>query len=105
MPDAGGGGGGARAPCHSDRGCDGRRLPAESRGGLHMVQVQAAVPSVVRGQGVAGMSATRDPRTSPAVRAALKGFVPTDEQWRGSSHFLEPLFLIAGAGSGENAGL
>jgi DNA helicase-2/ATP-dependent DNA helicase PcrA len=49
------------------------------------------------------MSAGPDPRTSPAVRAALKGFVPTDEQWRAISHPLEPLFLIAGAGSGKTA--
>ncbi len=40
---------------------------------------------------------------SPAIRAALKGFEPTDEQWRATSHPLEPLHLIAGAGSGKTA--
>ena len=44
-----------------------------------------------------------DPRRSDAIRAALKGYVPTDEQWRAISHPLEPLHLIAGAGSGKTA--
>ncbi|MGH2693833.1 MAG: UvrD-helicase domain-containing protein, partial [Actinomycetota bacterium] len=44
-----------------------------------------------------------DPRDSAAIRAALKGFEPTDEQWRAISHPLEPLYLIAGAGSGKTA--
>ncbi|MGH2747317.1 MAG: UvrD-helicase domain-containing protein [Actinomycetota bacterium] len=44
-----------------------------------------------------------DPRKSAAIRAALKGFEPTDEQWRAISHPLEPLYLIAGAGSGKTA--
>jgi hypothetical protein len=38
-----------------------------------------------------------DPRRSDAIRAALKGYEPTDEQWRAISHPLEPLYLIAGA--------
>jgi DNA helicase II / ATP-dependent DNA helicase PcrA len=46
---------------------------------------------------------TTDPRKSLAIRAALKGFEPTDEQWRAISHGLEPLYLIAGAGSGKTA--
>ncbi len=44
-----------------------------------------------------------DVRSSAAVRAALKGFEPTDEQWRAISHPLEPIYLIAGAGSGKTA--
>lgn len=44
-----------------------------------------------------------DPRRSAAIRAALKGFEPTDEQWKAISHPLEPLYLIAGAGSGKTA--
>ena len=44
-----------------------------------------------------------DPRRSEAVRAALKGYFPTDEQWSAISHPLEPLYLIAGAGSGKTA--
>ncbi|MDQ3877752.1 MAG: ATP-dependent helicase, partial [Actinomycetota bacterium] len=44
-----------------------------------------------------------DPRRSPAIRAALKGYEPTDEQWRAISHPLEPVYLIAGAGSGKTA--
>ena len=43
------------------------------------------------------------PRRSAAIRAALKGYEPTDEQWRAISHPLEPLYLIAGAGSGKTA--
>ena len=46
---------------------------------------------------------SKDPRRSPAIRAALKGYDPTDEQWRAISHPLEPLYLIAGAGSGKTA--
>ncbi|MFN2524936.1 MAG: ATP-dependent helicase [Actinomycetota bacterium] len=44
-----------------------------------------------------------DPRQSAAIRAALRGYEPTDEQWRAISHPLEPLYLIAGAGSGKTA--
>ncbi|MEA2433557.1 MAG: ATP-dependent helicase UvrD/PcrA [Actinomycetota bacterium] len=44
-----------------------------------------------------------DPRKSDAIKAALKGYEPTDEQWRAISHPLEPLYLIAGAGSGKTA--
>jgi DNA helicase-2/ATP-dependent DNA helicase PcrA len=44
-----------------------------------------------------------DPRRSDAIRAALKGYDPTDEQWRAIAHPLEPLYLIAGAGSGKTA--
>lgn len=44
-----------------------------------------------------------DPRSSAAIQAALKGYEPTDEQWRAISHPLEPLCLIAGAGSGKTA--
>jgi DNA helicase-2/ATP-dependent DNA helicase PcrA len=40
---------------------------------------------------------------SPAVRAALRGYEPTAEQWRAIAHPLEPLYLIAGAGSGKTA--
>jgi DNA helicase-2/ATP-dependent DNA helicase PcrA len=44
-----------------------------------------------------------NPRNSEAIRAALKGFEPTDEQWAAISHPLEPLYLIAAAGSGKTA--
>jgi DNA helicase II / ATP-dependent DNA helicase PcrA len=44
-----------------------------------------------------------DPRSSAAIRAALKGYEPTAEQWRAISHPLEPVYLIAGAGSGKTA--
>jgi ATP-dependent DNA helicase UvrD/PcrA len=44
-----------------------------------------------------------DPRDSQAIRDALKGHEPTDEQWRAISHPLEPQYLIAGAGSGKTA--
>ncbi|MGI8708003.1 MAG: UvrD-helicase domain-containing protein [Actinomycetota bacterium] len=47
--------------------------------------------------------AATDPRRSDAIRSALKGYEPTDEQWRAISHDLEPLYLIAGAGSGKTA--
>jgi hypothetical protein len=40
---------------------------------------------------------TDDVRSSAAVRAALRGFEPTDEQWRAISHPLEPIYLIAHA--------
>lgn len=43
------------------------------------------------------------PRASAAIRAALRGYDPTEEQWRAISHPLEPLHLIAGAGSGKTA--
>ena len=46
---------------------------------------------------------TADPRRSAAIRAALRGYDPTDEQWRAIAHPLEPLYLIAGAGSGKTA--
>ena len=46
---------------------------------------------------------TADPRRSAAIRAALRGFDPTDEQWRAIAHPLTPLHLIAGAGSGKTA--
>ncbi|MFN2587781.1 MAG: UvrD-helicase domain-containing protein [Actinomycetota bacterium] len=46
---------------------------------------------------------TADPRRSAAIRAALRGFDPTDEQWAAIAHPLEPLHLIAGAGSGKTA--
>ncbi|HYP22438.1 MAG TPA: ATP-dependent helicase, partial [Actinomycetota bacterium] len=42
-------------------------------------------------------------RASGAVRAALRGFEPTAEQWRAIAHPLEPVYLIAGAGSGKTA--
>jgi len=44
-----------------------------------------------------------DPRRSDAIKAALKGYTPTDEQWAAISHPLEPIYLIAGAGSGKTA--
>lgn len=44
-----------------------------------------------------------DPAASAAVRAALRGFDPTAEQWRAVAHPLEPVYLIAGAGSGKTA--
>lgn len=42
-------------------------------------------------------------KASPAVRAALKGFDPSDEQWDAIAHPLEPLAIVAGAGSGKTA--
>jgi DNA helicase II / ATP-dependent DNA helicase PcrA len=39
----------------------------------------------------------------PGVLAALGGFEPTSEQWNAIRHPLEPLYLIAGAGSGKTA--
>ncbi|MEA2499011.1 MAG: ATP-dependent helicase UvrD/PcrA, partial [Actinomycetota bacterium] len=44
-----------------------------------------------------------NPRGSAAIKAALKGYEPTDEQWSAISHPLEPIYLIAGAGSGKTA--
>jgi DNA helicase-2/ATP-dependent DNA helicase PcrA len=40
---------------------------------------------------------------STAVRAAMRGNDPTDEQWLAISHPPEPLAIIAGAGSGKTA--
>jgi DNA helicase-2/ATP-dependent DNA helicase PcrA len=40
---------------------------------------------------------------SDAIVAALKGHAPTPEQWAAISHPLEPVHLIAGAGSGKTA--
>jgi DNA helicase II / ATP-dependent DNA helicase PcrA len=40
---------------------------------------------------------------SDAIVAALKGHAPTPEQWNAISHPLEPVHLIAGAGSGKTA--
>ena len=42
-------------------------------------------------------------KAGPGVLAALGGFEPTAEQWRAIRHPLEPLYLIAGAGSGKTA--
>ncbi len=44
-----------------------------------------------------------DLRDSAAVRAALRGFPPSDEQWAAIAHPLVPIHLIAGAGSGKTA--
>ncbi|HEX2294372.1 MAG TPA: ATP-dependent DNA helicase [Actinomycetota bacterium] len=49
------------------------------------------------------MTGAGGPERSAAVRAALRGFDPTDEQWRAIAHPLEPVYLIAGAGSGKTA--
>ncbi|MEA2460071.1 MAG: ATP-dependent helicase UvrD/PcrA [Actinomycetota bacterium] len=46
---------------------------------------------------------TEDLRKNDAIRAALKGYEPTSEQWEAISHPLEPIYLIAGAGSGKTA--
>jgi DNA helicase-2/ATP-dependent DNA helicase PcrA len=40
---------------------------------------------------------------SPAIRAALRGANPSEEQWRAISHDPIPLAIIAGAGSGKTA--
>jgi DNA helicase-2/ATP-dependent DNA helicase PcrA len=40
---------------------------------------------------------------SPAIRAAMRGNDPTEEQWLALSHAPEPLAIIAGAGSGKTA--
>ncbi|MBA2313734.1 MAG: ATP-dependent helicase [Actinobacteria bacterium] len=42
-------------------------------------------------------------KTSAAVRAALKGYDPTEEQWLAIAHPLEPVYLVAGAGAGKTA--
>jgi DNA helicase II / ATP-dependent DNA helicase PcrA len=44
-----------------------------------------------------------DLRNTPAMRAALNGYAPTDEQWDAISHPLDPAYLVAGAGSGKTA--
>lgn len=46
---------------------------------------------------------TADLRTSPAILAALNGYGPTSEQWDAIAHPLEPVHLVAGAGSGKTA--
>ncbi len=43
------------------------------------------------------------PGASPAVRAAMRGNEPTNEQWLAISHAPEALAIIAGAGSGKTA--
>lgn len=40
---------------------------------------------------------------TPAIRASLKGFEPSDEQWDAIDHASEPLAVIAGAGAGKTA--
>jgi DNA helicase-2/ATP-dependent DNA helicase PcrA len=40
---------------------------------------------------------------SPRIRAALKGYEPTEEQWGAISSGRGPSYLIAGAGSGKTA--
>ncbi len=40
---------------------------------------------------------------SAAIRAALRGHDPSPEQWAAIAHPLEPVHLIAGAGSGKTA--
>ncbi|HEU4487802.1 MAG TPA: UvrD-helicase domain-containing protein, partial [Actinomycetota bacterium] len=44
-----------------------------------------------------------DPKAGPGVLAALGGYEPTEEQWNAIRHPLEPVHLIAGAGSGKTA--
>ncbi|MDQ3982262.1 MAG: ATP-dependent helicase [Actinomycetota bacterium] len=46
---------------------------------------------------------TTRPHASAAVRAALRDHEPTGEQWAAIAHPLEPVHLIAGAGSGKTA--
>lgn len=41
--------------------------------------------------------------SSERIRAALKGYEPTDEQWDAIAHGEGPSYLIAGAGSGKTA--
>jgi DNA helicase-2/ATP-dependent DNA helicase PcrA len=41
--------------------------------------------------------------THPAIRAALRGFEPTAEQWDAITHRATPLAIVAGAGSGKTA--
>lgn len=43
------------------------------------------------------------PPASPAIRAALRGHDPSDEQWRAITHEPAALAIIAGAGSGKTA--
>jgi DNA helicase II / ATP-dependent DNA helicase PcrA len=43
------------------------------------------------------------PKAGPGVLAALGGHEPTEEQWNAIRHPLEPVHLIAGAGSGKTA--
>ena len=38
-----------------------------------------------------------------AIKAALRGFEPSDEQWAAIEHPPEPVAIIAGAGSGKTA--
>lgn len=40
---------------------------------------------------------------SPAIRAALKGHDPSDEQWAAITHAPVPVVVVAGAGSGKTA--
>jgi DNA helicase II / ATP-dependent DNA helicase PcrA len=49
------------------------------------------------------MTSTMRPAASAAVRAALKGYEPSPEQWNAIAHPLEPLYLVAGAGAGKTA--
>ncbi|MGH2813111.1 MAG: ATP-dependent helicase, partial [Actinomycetota bacterium] len=42
-------------------------------------------------------------QSSVAIRAALRGYSPSEEQWRAISHDTVPLAIIAGAGSGKTA--
>ncbi len=42
-------------------------------------------------------------KASAAIRAALRGHDPSPEQWAAIAHPLEPVHLIAGAGSGKTA--
>lgn len=44
-----------------------------------------------------------NPEVTGAIRAALRGFDPTAEQWDAITHPPEPLAIIAGAGSGKTA--
>ncbi len=44
-----------------------------------------------------------DARGSDQIKVALKGYEPTDEQWRAIAHPEGPSYLIAGAGSGKTA--
>lgn len=41
--------------------------------------------------------------SSDAIRVALRGFDPTDEQWEAITAPMEPLAIIAGAGTGKTA--
>lgn len=43
------------------------------------------------------------PTASEAVKAALKGYAPSDEQWQAIRAPLEPVVIAAGAGSGKTA--